>query len=73
MVDNSLNIGSSMGLDKILKRAIEKVRESRVQDLSVTKNGTSREDEDSLERINRESKGEMDSGKRGEEVRLVES
>ena len=38
MVQNSLNISNGLGLDSILKRAIEKVRESKVEGLKVRKN-----------------------------------
>ena len=48
MIKNSLNIGNGMGLDKILKRAIEKVRSSKVEDLMVTKVEPEKEHEDSL-------------------------
>ena len=38
MVQNSLNISNGLGLDSILKRAIEKVRESKAEELKVRKN-----------------------------------
>lgn len=51
-VNNSLNMSNGMGLDQILKRAIEKVREKKAEELYGKKEGSEKSQDDSLEKLN---------------------
>lgn len=51
-ISNSLSIERGMGLDQILKRAIEKVREKKAEELYGKEEGSDRYQEDSLEKKN---------------------